>query len=123
MQLFSHSRFVNDYGFYEIYATNCLMSDKPPKPIVTPAQIRAARALLYWSTADLAERSLVSRQTIAGIESGKRTSSYDRTLADIIRACDDAGVLFIDEADGLGAGVRMAFPMVEFTFKKPANPG
>jgi DNA-binding XRE family transcriptional regulator len=85
---------------------------------VTPAQIRAARALLSWSQNDLAKASRVSRQTIADFEVGKR-ESYDRTLADVIKALEDQGVMFIDADEKLGAGVRMRLRSVRFGSMKP----
>ena len=41
-----------------------------PMPL-TPAQCRAARALLDWTQDELAERAEVSRGTIRGFESGQ----------------------------------------------------
>lgn len=71
---------------------------------LTPAQCRAARALLDWSQGDLAAESKVATKTLADFERGKRTP-YDRTLADIRVALEAAGVEFIPENGG-GAGVR-----------------
>jgi DNA-binding XRE family transcriptional regulator len=85
---------------------------------VSPGQIRAARALLFWSQNDLAKASKVSRQTIADFELGKR-ESYDRTLADVVKAMEEEGVLFIDEDDKFGAGVRMRLRSVRFGSIKP----
>ena len=63
--------------------------------MIKPAQLRAARALLGWSQPDLARASLVSRPTIARIELGGKP--YDRTLVDLIRAFEEAGIEFIGE--------------------------
>jgi transcriptional regulator with XRE-family HTH domain len=68
-----------------------------------PAQCRAARALLDWSQAQLAEASSVATKTIADFERGSRTP-YDRTLADLRRALEAAGVEF---TNGGQPGVRM----------------
>lgn len=73
---------------------------------LSPAQCRAARALLPWSQDQLAEASGVAKATIANFELGKRTP-YDRTLADIRAALEAAGIQFIPENGG-GAGVRLA---------------
>ena len=67
-------------------------------------QCRAARALLEWTQDRLAEASSVSKKTLVDFEAGKRTPS-DRTLFDIIRALESAGIEFIPENGG-GAGVR-----------------
>ena len=68
-----------------------------------PEQSRAARGLLDWSRARLAEASGVGRATLAEFESGKRTP-LARTLEDIRRTFEKAGVEFLD---GDGPGVRL----------------
>jgi transcriptional regulator with XRE-family HTH domain len=67
------------------------------------AQCRAARALLNWSQADLANASKVATKTIADFEREDR-SPYQRTLADIQGAIESAGVEF---TNGAQPGVRM----------------
>lgn len=69
-----------------------------------PDQCRAARALLGWSRDELAKQCKVSNATLADFEAGKRTP-YDRTLADIRKAFEAAGIQFIPENGG-GAGLR-----------------
>jgi transcriptional regulator with XRE-family HTH domain len=69
----------------------------------TPAQCRAARALLNWSQADLAKESSVATKTIADFEREERRP-YDRTLADIRAALESAGIEF---TNGEAPGVRM----------------
>ena len=68
----------------------------------TPAQCRAARALLNWSQADLAQASGVATKTIADFEREERTP-YDRTLAELREAFDIAAVEF---TNGDNPGVR-----------------
>ncbi|GJD43962.1 hypothetical protein AFCDBAGC_1824 [Methylobacterium cerastii] len=60
--------------------------------------------MLGWSREDLAEKSGVSRPTLADFETDKR-KPYDRTLADIQRTLETAGLEFIPENGG-GAGIR-----------------
>ena len=72
---------------------------------ISPAQCRAARALLGWSQDDLAQGGSVAKATVATFEAGKRTP-YERTLEDLVAALEAAGVEFIPENGG-GAGVRM----------------
>ncbi|RUX21785.1 XRE family transcriptional regulator [Mesorhizobium sp. M2A.F.Ca.ET.037.01.1.1] len=72
---------------------------------VSPAQCRAGRALIGWSQDQLAAASKVAKATIANFEAGKR-APYDRTLEDMRRALEAAGVEFIPENGG-GAGVRL----------------
>jgi transcriptional regulator with XRE-family HTH domain len=68
-------------------------------------QCRAARALLGWSQDQLEAASKVAKKTIADFERGAR-SPYPRTLADLRRALEVAGIEFIAENGG-GAGVRL----------------
>jgi transcriptional regulator with XRE-family HTH domain len=73
-------------------------------------QCRAARALLGWTQEQLEEATAsagakVAKKTIADFEAGNRTP-YERTLADIRRALESAGILFLAE-NGEGPGVRL----------------
>jgi ribosome-binding protein aMBF1 (putative translation factor) len=72
---------------------------------LSAAQCRAARALVDWSQAQLSAASKVAAKTIADFERGNRTP-YDRTLSDIKRALESAGVIFVAE-NGEGPGVRL----------------
>jgi transcriptional regulator with XRE-family HTH domain len=79
------------------------MSLKP----LTSAQIRAARALIRWSAAQLAERTSVGVTTIRRAEltasETKLTRVNDQAIRRVLEA---AGVEFID-ANGGGPGVRL----------------
>jgi transcriptional regulator with XRE-family HTH domain len=72
---------------------------------VSPAQCRAARALIDMGQVELARRAVVPRDTIADLENGSRTLSPGN-LAAIRAALEAAGVIFIDE-NGEGPGVRL----------------
>ncbi len=75
--------------------------------MVTPAQCRAARALLNWSQGELRERTKMSQKTISDFELGLR-QPYGRTLLDLRRAFEEAGVIFFDPEEGVGgSGVRL----------------
>jgi transcriptional regulator with XRE-family HTH domain len=75
--------------------------------LITTRQIKAARALLGWSQADLARRSGISEPTVARLESADGELGGRQDTADKIRrAIETAGVEFIDENGG-GAGVRL----------------
>lgn len=73
--------------------------------IICPEQCRGARAMLGWSRERLAKSSNVSIRTIVDFERGARRP-YDRTLVDVRKALEDAGITFIDENGG-GSGVRL----------------
>ncbi len=76
-------------------------------PHVTIQQVRAARALLEWSQADLAAASGLSLPTIKRIESrGGNLGGRPDSAARIVAAFESAGVAFIPENGG-GSGVRM----------------
>ena len=75
--------------------------------MLSSAQIRAARGLLKWTAADLAERSGTNRFTIQRLEQGEGVPpSRSQTLIDIKRAFEEAGVEFIGTPDN-GPGVRL----------------
>jgi transcriptional regulator with XRE-family HTH domain len=76
------------------------------KPIIVPAQIRAARAMLEWSQDDLAERSGVSLSTVRDVE-GQRRPLDTLAAVDIHRALEEAGIIFIPGATVAGPGVRL----------------
>lgn len=70
-------------------------------------QMKAARALLAWSQAELAAASGVSEPTIARLESEDGSVGGRAETAEKLRtALEKAGVEFIPENGG-GAGVRM----------------
>lgn len=86
------------------------------KRVATPAQCRAARAMLNWTQAVLAEQAGVARKTVADFELGARTLHL-RTRRDITATLEEAGIEFTwgDEPDltpvkGVirGEGVRFA---------------
>ena len=77
--------------------------------MLEPAQIRAARALLGWRQEDLSKAAGVGTATIQRIEKSDRPiAGYVSTLVRIQEAFQDAGVLFIDDDEMAGIGVRLA---------------
>jgi predicted transcriptional regulator len=78
--------------------------------LVTTRQIKAARALLAWSQADLADSSGISEPTVARLEAvdGELGGREDTTQR-LRTAIEAAGVEFIDENGG-GPGVRLRKP-------------
>ena len=74
--------------------------------MISPAQIRMARAALGISVRALAERSAVADSTIHRFESNKggmQTGTLDRIQA----ALEGEGVMFIPADAQGGAGVRL----------------
>ncbi len=74
---------------------------------ITMQQIRAARALLGWSQAELAASAQIGRATIAAFESGATASMQPRLMRDVVDALKRAGIEFLDPVEGVcGEGVR-----------------
>ena len=74
--------------------------------MITSAQIRAARALLDWSRADLSNKSGVGASALMRLESSEGIPSGNiRTFDSVQKALEDAGVEFIGTPEA-GAGVR-----------------
>jgi transcriptional regulator with XRE-family HTH domain len=63
--------------------------------MISPAQCRAARALLNWSQQQLADRSGLSFSTIRDFEKGRHVP-YATNLATIEQTLTEAGVRFLD---------------------------
>ncbi len=76
--------------------------------MITGAQVRAAKSLIRWSGADLAEHSGISLSSIRRIEAvdGVPDSASVKVLHAIQSALEDAGVEFIGTPDDR-PGVRL----------------
>jgi predicted transcriptional regulator len=72
----------------------------------TPAQIRAARALLGWTQAELAAKADISTNALVAIERGKADPKLS-TVNAIRRALEAGGAEFTDDGR---PGVRMREP-------------
>lgn len=71
--------------------------------MIRPFQIRAGRALLGWSAADLAKHSGVSVSSITRAETAvKDVPLKDDILVLLIRALRRAGVDFVKQGDKVG---------------------
>jgi transcriptional regulator with XRE-family HTH domain len=73
--------------------------------IMTPAQSRAARALIEWTQPRLAEAAKLGLSTVVDFEKSRRTVSQEAVDA-IRQALEESGVEFIPENGG-GPGVRL----------------
>ena len=76
--------------------------------MITPRQIRAARALLGWSQQQLADEAIVSLNAVTRLEKGK-VDSRTSTVSAIEKALTKGGVEFL-AADVKGEGVRLRSP-------------
>lgn len=79
-----------------------------PLPMITPAQLRAARALVGWSREVLAKRSGVGAPTARDFEVNG-SDPKQGTVQKWRRALKAEGVKFIeaDEQDGRGVRLRI----------------
>lgn len=74
---------------------------------ITPEQCRAARGLLGWTQAELAQRVSISAVSIRAFEKGGEMRDSNRKLLQL--TFEAAGVQLIP-ANGGGAGVRLISP-------------
>ncbi|WP_293810347.1 helix-turn-helix transcriptional regulator [uncultured Bosea sp.] len=75
---------------------------------MTPAQCRAARGLLDWSQADLAQSANVGLSTLKNFEGG-RSAPMANNLAAMRSALEAGGVTFLADGETVdgGPGVRL----------------
>ncbi len=78
-------------------------------PSISPAQMRAARAMLDWSMMDLAAAAGVSVSTVKRFEGGSDQPVSGDIVALMRGAAETKGVTFLSD-DGDGAGVRLREP-------------
>ena len=79
-------------------------------PLLSSAQIRAARALLKWSAQELADASALGVNTIRRAETAEENIALTTANSMVLRrTLEAAGVEFIDENGG-GPGVRLRAP-------------
>ena len=76
---------------------------------MTGNQLKAARALIGWSQAQVAEASGLSIPTVKRAEGQAALSASAEALTAIRAALEAAGVIFLDN-EGQGAGVRLHKP-------------
>lgn len=74
--------------------------------MITPAQSRAARALLGLRLEDLATRAGVSVATLSKFESGTR-NTQPTNIRVLRQELEAAGILFVAEDGEAGPGVRL----------------
>lgn len=76
--------------------------------MITPRQIRAARALLGWSQQELADKAIVSLNAVTRLERGDVDPRVS-TVSAIQKALEKAGIEFIESGEK-GEGVRLRHP-------------
>lgn len=79
--------------------------------MLTGSQLRAARAMLRWTVAQLVARSGVSRKTINRAEAVDGVPRMLTETMDALQlALEQGGVVFIDANQHTGPGVRLRRP-------------
>jgi transcriptional regulator with XRE-family HTH domain len=79
--------------------------------MISGPQIRAARAMLNWSAAMLAERTGIARQTIAKVEQSEGIPpARAHTLAHIQSVFEDAGIAFAGTLESPGVFLHRREP-------------
>jgi transcriptional regulator with XRE-family HTH domain len=73
--------------------------------MITPLQIRMARAALGWGVRDLADRAGLAPNTVSRFENG--AGSRVDTLAQMQEVLERAGIIFVPADDHAGPGVRL----------------
>jgi predicted transcriptional regulator len=80
--------------------------------MVTPREVRAARAFLGWTRQQLADRAIVALNTVIRLEQGV-VDSRSSTLDAIRRVLEAAGIEFLslrEDSEGIRYGVRRRRP-------------
>lgn len=85
------------------------LSTKQKPIMITPAQMRAGRALLGWSQQQLADAASIGLASVNNYERGASDPRLS-TLREARDAMAKAGVIFIEPAGGEGEGARLAKP-------------
>jgi transcriptional regulator with XRE-family HTH domain len=73
--------------------------------MITPIQVRMARAALGWGVRELSEKAGVATNTVSRFENG--FGAMVETLIRIQSALENAGVIFIAANQAGGPGVRL----------------
>ena len=81
--------------------------------MIYPVQVRAARSLLGLSQEELASRASIGVVTVKRLEaSGVVIRGTAQTMAQIQRALEREGIIFIDQDEQNGPGVRLRRPLL-----------
>lgn len=82
---------------------------KKKPDMITPAQMRAGRALLGWSQQQLADAAAIGLASVNNYERGASDPRLS-TLREARDAMAKAGVIFIEPAGGEGEGAKLSRP-------------
>jgi transcriptional regulator with XRE-family HTH domain len=75
--------------------------------MITPRQCKAARALLDWTQADLAEKAELTLDTVSRFEQSK-SDTRGQAMISMEAAIRQAGIKLLSPEAGEGEGLRFA---------------
>jgi transcriptional regulator with XRE-family HTH domain len=75
--------------------------------MITPRQCKAARALLGWTQAELAEKAELTLDTVSRFEQSK-SDTRGQAMIKMEAAVRQAGIKLLSPEDGEGEGLRFA---------------
>ena len=70
--------------------------------MITGRQVRAARALLFWTQEMLADKALVALTALKRLESERALPVHEATRDQVRRALENAGIVLIESDSGTG---------------------
>ena len=80
--------------------------------MIRPVQILAARSLLGLSQTELAKRASIGLATLQRMEAGgNEVRGSAKTIWQLEKALEAAGIMFIDQDEAHGPGVRLRKPL------------
>ncbi len=80
--------------------------------MIRPVQILAARSLLGLSQTELAKRASIGLATLQRTEAGgSEVRGSAKTIWKLEKALEAAGIMFIDQDEAHGPGVRLRKPL------------
>jgi transcriptional regulator with XRE-family HTH domain len=80
--------------------------------MIRPVQILAARSLLGLSQTELAKRASIGLATLQRMEAGgSEVRGSAKTIWKLEKALEAAGIMFIDQDEAHGPGVRLRKPL------------
>ena len=77
--------------------------------VLDPRQVKAARILLGWSQEQLAKEAKCARASVSRFEAGSPDTKLSTVVA-ILTALKKAGMVFFDETEERGIGLRLKEP-------------
>ena len=92
------------------------VAPRPPapdmRPVVSAAQLRAARAYLGLTLKEMGKKCALSSQTLCDLENGNRPRPQEETLRKVVNAFYDMGIELFGADGSSSRGIRDFIPTV-----------